>query len=129
MNVHPIFTPASPSLASPLFDASCDSITSLTTSFVASVVPTLEATTVTEAALGYHRNQQYSITAMTTFTEYEIDPVSNAPAQGGQRSLKGEVGILKESQSFLYRISNGVLDFLFFRSMLKRTVRDCFRAH
>ncbi|MFN7845200.1 MAG: hypothetical protein ACK5N9_26045 [Pirellula sp.] len=55
MNVHPITTPASPSLASPLFDASFDSIESLTTSFAASVVPTLETTTVTEVALGYHR--------------------------------------------------------------------------
>jgi RHS repeat-associated protein len=68
MNVHPITTPASPFPASPLLDASCDSIESLTTSFVASVVPTIETTTVTEAALGYHRNQQYSITAMTTST-------------------------------------------------------------
>jgi RHS repeat-associated protein len=66
MSYHPITTPASPSLASPLFDASCDSVESLTTSFVASVVPTLETTNVTEVALGYHRNQQYSITAMTT---------------------------------------------------------------
>ena len=68
MNVHPIFTPASPSPASPLFDASFDSIESLTTTFATSVVPTLETTTVTEVALGYHRNQQYSITAMTTST-------------------------------------------------------------
>jgi RHS repeat-associated protein len=68
MSYHPITTPASPSLASPLFDALCDSIESLTTSFVASVVPTLETTTVTEVALGYHRNQQYSITAITTST-------------------------------------------------------------
>ena len=66
MNIHPNITPASPSLASPIFDASFDSIESLTTSFAASVVPTLETTTVTEVALGYHRNQQYSITAMTT---------------------------------------------------------------
>ena len=66
MNIHPITTPASPSLASPLFDASFDSIESLTTSFAAFAVPTLETTTVTEVALGYHRNQQYSITAMTT---------------------------------------------------------------
>jgi RHS repeat-associated protein len=66
MNVHPITTPASPSLASPLFDASFDSIESLTNTFTSSVVPTLETTTVTEVALGYHRNQQYSITAMTT---------------------------------------------------------------
>jgi RHS repeat-associated protein len=68
MNNHPNATPASPSLASPLFDASFDSIESLTTTFAASVVPTLETTTVTEVALGYHRNQQYSITAMTTST-------------------------------------------------------------
>jgi RHS repeat-associated protein len=68
MNLHPITTPASPSLASPIFDASFDSIESLTTTFTASVVPTLETTTVTEVALGYHRNQQYSITAMTTST-------------------------------------------------------------
>jgi len=68
MNIHPITTPASPSLASPLFDAAFDSIDSLTTSFTASEVPTLETTTVTEVALGYHRNQQYSITAMTTST-------------------------------------------------------------
>ena len=68
MNIHPITTPASPSLASPHFDASCDSIESLTTSFTASALPTLETTTVTEVALGYHRNQQYSITAMTTST-------------------------------------------------------------
>jgi RHS repeat-associated protein len=68
MSLHPITTPASPSLASSLFDASCDSIESLTTSFAASVLPTLETTTVTEVALGYHRHQQYSITAMTTST-------------------------------------------------------------
>ncbi|MFN7290719.1 MAG: RHS repeat domain-containing protein [Pirellula sp.] len=68
MNVHPITTPASPFPASPIFDAWFDSIESLTTSFSASVVPTLETTTVTEVALGYHRNQQYSITAMTTST-------------------------------------------------------------
>jgi RHS repeat-associated protein len=68
MNLHPITTPASPSLASPLFDASFDSIESLTTSFAAFAVPTLETTTDTEVALGYHRNQQYSITAMTTST-------------------------------------------------------------
>ncbi|MFN7840423.1 MAG: hypothetical protein ACK5N9_01775, partial [Pirellula sp.] len=68
MNVHPIITPASPSLASPLFDASFDSIESQTTTFTSPVLPTLETTTVTEVALGYHRNQQYSITAMTTST-------------------------------------------------------------
>ena len=68
MNVHPITTPASPSLASPIFDASFDSIESLTTTFAAPAVPTIETTTVTEVALGYHRNQQYSITAMTTST-------------------------------------------------------------
>jgi RHS repeat-associated protein len=68
MNVYPITTPASPSLASPIFDAAVGSIDSLTTSFTAPVVPTLETTTVTEVALGYHRNQQYSITAMTTST-------------------------------------------------------------
>ena len=68
MNIHPIITPASPSLASPIFDASFDSIESLTTTFTASVLPTIETTTVTEVALGYHRNQQYSITAMTTST-------------------------------------------------------------
>ena len=68
MNVHPNTTPASPSLASPIFDALFDSIETLTTSVTASVVPTLETTTVTEVALGYHRNQQYSITAMTTST-------------------------------------------------------------
>ena len=42
--------------------------------------------------------------------------------------MKGEVGSLKESQSFPYRISNGVLDFLAFRSVLKRAVRDRLRA-
>jgi RHS repeat-associated protein len=68
MNIHPITTPTSPSLASPLFDASFDSIESLTTYFTASAAPTIETTTVTEVALGYHRNQQYSITAMTTST-------------------------------------------------------------
>ncbi len=68
MNNHPITTPASPSLASPLFDASFDSNESLTTTFASPVVTTLETTTVTEVALGYHRNQQYSITAMTTST-------------------------------------------------------------
>jgi RHS repeat-associated protein len=68
MNIHPNITPASPSLASPIFDASFDSIESLTTSFVLPVVPTLETTTVTEVALGNHRNGQYSITAMTTST-------------------------------------------------------------
>jgi RHS repeat-associated protein len=45
-----------------------DSIESLTTTFATSAEPTLETTTVTEVALGYHRNQQYSITAMTTST-------------------------------------------------------------
>jgi RHS repeat-associated protein len=68
MNIHPITTPASPSLASQIFDASFDSIESLNTTFTSPVVPTLETTTVTEVALGYHRNQQYSITAMTTST-------------------------------------------------------------
>jgi hypothetical protein len=68
MNIHPNTTPASPSLASPLPDTVYDSIELLTTSFAASVAPTLETTTVTEVALGYHRNQQYSITAMTTST-------------------------------------------------------------
>jgi hypothetical protein len=69
MNIHPITTPASPTLASPLTDAAFDSIESLTTTFAASALHTLETTTVTEVALGYHRNQQYSITAMTTSTE------------------------------------------------------------
>jgi RHS repeat-associated protein len=68
MNIHPITTPASPSPASPLTDASFDSIESLTTSFATSAEPHLETTTITEVALGYHRNQQYSITAMTTST-------------------------------------------------------------
>ncbi|XZE19786.1 hypothetical protein SH449x_005114 [Pirellulaceae bacterium SH449] len=66
MTNHPTITSEAPSSASLPFDASLDSIDSLTTSFTASVVPTLETTTVTEVALGYHRNQQYSITAMTT---------------------------------------------------------------
>ena len=66
MSNHPNITPASSSLASSHFDASFDSIESLTTTFTSPVVPTLETTTVTEVALGYHRNQQYSITAMTT---------------------------------------------------------------
>jgi hypothetical protein len=69
MNVHPITIPASRSLASPIFDASFDFIESLTTTFTASVVPTLETATVTEVALGCHRNQLYSVTAMTTSTE------------------------------------------------------------
>jgi hypothetical protein len=69
MSHHPITTPESPSPESPLFDTKFDSIESLTTSFVSPVVPTLETTTVTEAALCYHRNQQYSITAMTKSTE------------------------------------------------------------
>ncbi|MCU0713153.1 MAG: hypothetical protein MUC43_13925 [Pirellula sp.] len=68
MSPHPNTTPASPSLASPLTDAAFDTIESRTTTFATSVVPTLETTTVTEVALGYHRNQQYSITAMTTST-------------------------------------------------------------
>jgi RHS repeat-associated protein len=68
MNPHPNTTPASPSLASPLTDAPFDTIESRTTTFATSVVPALETTTVTEVALGYHRNQQYSITAMTTST-------------------------------------------------------------
>ena len=55
MNIHPNTTPASPSLASPLPDTVYDSIELLTTSFAASVAPTLETTTVTEVALGYHR--------------------------------------------------------------------------
>jgi hypothetical protein len=66
MNVHPITTPASPFPASPLLDALCDSIESLTNSFTSTALPTLETTTVTEVAFGYHRNQQFSITAMTT---------------------------------------------------------------
>jgi RHS repeat-associated protein len=66
MSHHSITTPASPSLASPQPDAAFDSIESLTTTFTSPVLPTLETTTVTEVALGYHRNQQYSITAMTT---------------------------------------------------------------
>jgi hypothetical protein len=70
MSPHPNTTPASPSPASPLVDASFDSIESLTTSFATSALPTLETTTVTEVALGYHRNGQYSITAMTTSTAY-----------------------------------------------------------
>jgi RHS repeat-associated protein len=68
MSHHPNTTPASPFPASPLPDAPFDSIESLTTSFATSALPTLETTTVTEVALGYHRNQQYSITAMTTST-------------------------------------------------------------
>ncbi|MCU0712032.1 MAG: hypothetical protein MUC43_08235 [Pirellula sp.] len=68
MSRHPSNTPASPSLASWLFDATFDSIESLTTTFSTSARPTLETTTVTEVALGYHRNGQYSITAMTTST-------------------------------------------------------------
>jgi hypothetical protein len=69
MNIHPITTPASPSPAMPLTDASFDSIEAFTTSFATSAEPTLETTTVTEVALGYHRSQQYSITAMTKSTE------------------------------------------------------------
>ncbi|MCU0720107.1 MAG: RHS repeat-associated core domain-containing protein [Pirellula sp.] len=68
MNIHPIATPASPSSASPIFDAICDPVESLTTTFTSPVVPTLATATITEVALGYHRNQQYSITAMTTST-------------------------------------------------------------
>ncbi|XZE17995.1 RHS repeat domain-containing protein [Pirellulaceae bacterium SH449] len=68
MTHHPTTTSEAPSSASLPFDASFDSIDSLNTSFTASEVPTLETTTVTEVALGYHRNQQYSITAMTTST-------------------------------------------------------------
>jgi RHS repeat-associated protein len=73
MSHHPITTLASPSPASPLFDASFDFIESHTTSFTAYVVPTIETTTVTEVALGYHRNQQYSITAITTSTDTVAD--------------------------------------------------------
>ncbi len=62
----PISTPVSPSNASSIFDASFDSIESLPTTFVSSVVPVLETTTVTEVTFGYPRNGQYSITAMTT---------------------------------------------------------------
>jgi RHS repeat-associated protein len=68
MSHHPNFTPASPSLASPLLYAAFDSYESITTSFATSLEPILETTTVTEVVLGYHRNQQYSITAMTTST-------------------------------------------------------------
>ncbi|MCU0718495.1 MAG: hypothetical protein MUC83_02230 [Pirellula sp.] len=71
MNVHPIATPASLSFASPLFDAKCDSIESLTTTFTAPVVPALLTMTITEVELGYHSNQQYSITAMATSTGAE----------------------------------------------------------
>ncbi|XZE22487.1 RHS repeat domain-containing protein [Pirellulaceae bacterium SH449] len=88
MTNHPTITSAAPSSASLPFDAVLDSIDSLTTTFTASVVPTLETTTVTEVALGYHRNQQYSITAMTTssgavaeryaYTAYEQPTILNA---------------------------------------------------
>jgi hypothetical protein len=66
MNVQPSITPASFSPASPLFDTSRDTFKSLNTSFTTSETPVLETTTVTEVSLGYHRNGQYSITAMTT---------------------------------------------------------------
>lgn len=66
MNVQPSITPASFSPASPLFDTSRDTFKSLNTSFTTSETPDLETTTVTEVSLGYHRNGQYSITAMTT---------------------------------------------------------------
>ncbi|MCU0713572.1 MAG: hypothetical protein MUC43_16045 [Pirellula sp.] len=68
MNNHPITALASPSLASPHFDAAFDSIESVTTSFATYSLPILETTTFTEAALGYHPNGQYSITAITTST-------------------------------------------------------------
>jgi hypothetical protein len=57
MNIHPNTTPASPSLASPLTDAAFDSIEAFTTTVATSVEPTVETTTVTEVALGYHRNR------------------------------------------------------------------------
>ena len=93
MNVHPITTPASPSLASPHFDASFDSIESLTTTFTSPVVPTIETTTITEVALGYHRNQQYSITAMTTS--------SGAVAERYAYTAYGQPTILNASGSVL----------------------------
>ena len=99
MNVQPITTPRSPSLASPIFDASFDFVESLTTSFAASLVPTLETTTVTEVALGYHRNQQYSITAMTTST--------GAVAERYAYTAYGQPTILNASGSVLTSFAVG----------------------
>ena len=93
MIIHPITTHASPSLASQLTDAAFDSIESLTTSFAAFAVPHLETTTVTEVALGYHRNQQYSITAMTTST--------GAVAERYAYTAYGQPTILNASETVL----------------------------
>jgi RHS repeat-associated protein len=103
MNIHPITTPASPSLASPLTDAAFDSIESLTTTFTSPVVPTLETTTVTEVALGYHRNQQYSITAMTTSTGAVAERY--AYTAYGQPTILNASGIVLTSSAFGNRYS------------------------
>ncbi len=51
-----------------------------------------------------------------------------SPPKAEKRSLKGEVGSLKEGHSFLMPDFQRCLDFLSFRSRLKRAVRDRFRA-
>ncbi|MCU0712544.1 MAG: RHS repeat-associated core domain-containing protein [Pirellula sp.] len=91
-------TPASPSLASPLTDAALDSIKSITTSFAASVEPKLETTTVTEVALGYHRNQQYTLTAMTTSTGAVAERFANT-AYGQPTSLNASGSPIGNQQS------------------------------
>jgi RHS repeat-associated protein len=99
MNIHPNTTPASPSLASPPTDAAFDPTESLTTSFSASELPTLETTTVTEVTLGYHRNGQYSITAMTTST--------GAVAERYAYTAYGQPTILNASGSVLTKSAVG----------------------
>jgi hypothetical protein len=61
-------------------------------------------------------------------TELEIDLVSSVPTNCGRVAGWSLGGDLPFSQSFPYRFSNGVLVFLSFRSVLKRAVRDRFRA-
>ena len=74
MNFHPITTLASPSLASPIFDAWFDSIESQSSSFAASVVPTLETTTVTEVVLGNHRTGKNTVKGPPTFVTSTLPP-------------------------------------------------------
>ncbi len=52
----------------------------------------------------------------------------NAPAQGGRLAGWSLWVDLRFSQSFPNRFSNGVLDFLLFRSLLKQAVRDRLRS-
>lgn len=83
MNLHPVTTPTSPSLASPIFDASFDSIESRATYFTSPVVPTLETTTVTEVVLGYHRIEWLALLA------HEFEHCTQDYKCTGKKTVKG----------------------------------------